>query len=160
MFRQITFPDSDDVPPCPAQGAVYQPVAGFVALDFTSPPSRAVRRPRRVLGTAVPETTVNEDGETCLSKYEIRLYAKGGDGPPALHSLGDEGPGRPLILGRAALLRRLIFLVARQHGPTTNLKMSAPAANPRRAQQPGQRQFRVPVAARADARHDFGTFPF
>ena len=53
---------------------VHHPVAGFVALDFTPPPCRAVRRPRRVLGTAMPETAVHKHGQSCLSKYEIHVH--------------------------------------------------------------------------------------
>jgi hypothetical protein len=34
---QFMLPNPDDVPPCPPQGAIYDPVAGFVPLDFTSP---------------------------------------------------------------------------------------------------------------------------
>ena len=94
---------------------VHHPVADFVALDFTSPPSRAVRRPSRVLGAAMPETAVNEQCEPHLPEHEIRPYAKGRDGPP----------GCPLIIGRAVLPRRLILLAARQHGPTTNFDMSS-----------------------------------
>ena len=54
---QLVLPNPQHAPARPPQGAVYDPVAGFVVLDFTSPPCRPVRRPRRVLGTATLEST-------------------------------------------------------------------------------------------------------
>jgi len=36
MFGQIAFPNPDDAPSGTAQGAVYHPVAGFVASCFVS----------------------------------------------------------------------------------------------------------------------------
>jgi hypothetical protein len=68
---QLTFPNPDDVPPCPPQGAIDDPVTLFVPLDFTSPPSRAVRRPRRVLRTAMPETTVHKYHRPLFSENKV-----------------------------------------------------------------------------------------
>jgi hypothetical protein len=67
----------------------------------------------------MPETTVHKDCRAGFEENKIWFYVKGRDGPP----------GRPLIIGRAALLRRLVFLAARQHGPTTNFEMPPPAGD-------------------------------
>jgi hypothetical protein len=58
---QITLPDSNDVPTGAPQRSVHQPVTGFIPRQFLFPESTVVRRPGRVLRTAMPETTVNED---------------------------------------------------------------------------------------------------
>lgn len=134
------FPDAQHAPIGPPQGAVHPPVAGDVPGEFLFPESAVALRLRAVFWTTMPETTVHEEREPRLLKNEIR-------------------PDRE-FQGRAALLRRLDFWAARQHGPTENLNLPPPAADLVRPQQPGQHHLRGLVPARADARHHLRTLRF
>src|ERR1035438_2741536 len=121
---QITFPNPQPLPASQPQGTVHDPVTGFVTSKFLFPEGAMVRRLGRVLGTAMPETTVHEQREPHLPEHEIRPYFE--------------------------------FLLSAFRFP--NFKMPPPSSDMIHAQQLRQRQFRVPIAARTNPRHDFGTF--
>ena len=65
------FPDSEHPPPCPAQGLIHQPVAGFVRGQFPMPERAIVFWLRCVLRATVPETTIHKDRELGFWKDEI-----------------------------------------------------------------------------------------
>jgi hypothetical protein len=55
------LPDSQDVPPLLAQGAIYQPIAAFVGVEFLLPEHGVIDWQIGVPGAAVPEAAVDED---------------------------------------------------------------------------------------------------
>jgi len=55
---KLMLPNPDDAPAGAAQGAVHQPIAGFVPRQFLVPEGGVVPRLGRVPGTAMPETAV------------------------------------------------------------------------------------------------------
>ena len=57
---QFVLPNPEDGPAAFAQGAIYAAVAGLVAGDLGQPECRAVLRPGRVPGAAVPEAAVHK----------------------------------------------------------------------------------------------------
>lgn len=65
------LPQPDDSPACGAEGAFDNGVALSVATKFGEPVCTVAARLAAVLWATVPETAVNEDGETCVAKGEI-----------------------------------------------------------------------------------------
>jgi hypothetical protein len=130
------FPDAKHAPPCPAQCSCHESVAILVCGKFATPKCSIIFRLGFVFGTTVPETTVHEQCEPCLPENKVRPHAKG---------------------GRAVLPFRPDYWAAQQRGPAANLNLPPPAGDFVPAQQFCQRDFRLFVPARADARHDFGT---
>lgn len=51
------------------------------------PESAIVFRLGRVLGTTMPETTINEDGQSCFPKYEIRFAEDVLISPPSIDAM-------------------------------------------------------------------------
>src|SRR5262249_19254050 len=69
--RVIVLPNSNDVPLLRPEGAVRRSIALTICSDF-GPPPRAIRLGKRsVIGTTVPETTVNEYRNASAGKHEV-----------------------------------------------------------------------------------------
>lgn len=67
----LVCPGANDSPAAPTEQSISICIAVLVCLDLGTPP-RAVRlRPGAVLRTAVPETSVDEHGNTCRSKNKV-----------------------------------------------------------------------------------------
>lgn len=75
---QLMLPDANHGPTAYTQVAVYLAVTGPVALDLLPPERRAGLRPRYVLGAAVPEAAVDEDGDAEPGEDKVRLHSAGG----------------------------------------------------------------------------------
>ena len=147
MFGQCTFPNPDNSPAGAAQGTIHQSVAGLVASEFLLPERSIIYRLGRVFWATVPETAVNEECEPHLPEYKIRFYAKGRD-------IALRCPRRVQRRNRFQIVPALHGPVTPQRGiPTTNFDVSSPSFDSIRAQQLGQRQFRVLVSAPTNPRH-------
>lgn len=72
MPRQITFPNPNDPPTRPPQVPVHHLIPRLVSRQFALPEGAIVLWLGRVLGTAVPETTVHEHREFEFGEHEIR----------------------------------------------------------------------------------------
>ena len=131
-FGQLVFPNTEDTPPCPAQGLVHKPVTGLVAGKFLLPKRTVAGGLRAMLGTIMPEAAIHKNREPRLPENKIRPNTK---------------------TGRAVLPRRRDIWAAQQRGPTSNLNVPPPAGNFVPTQQFCQRQFRVLVPAPANPRH-------
>jgi hypothetical protein len=83
LAHKFMFANPHNPPTGAPQCRRYQTVAHFVAGKFIVPECAVALRLRRVLGTAVPETAVNEDCEVELWKDEIRYSKHGLIAPPA-----------------------------------------------------------------------------
>ena len=70
------FPDPENPPAGPPQGAVHQSVAGFVAGEFPMPERPVVCWLGAVFGAGMPETAVHEHCEPRLPENKIRPHAK------------------------------------------------------------------------------------
>lgn len=70
---EFVFPNTNYRPAASAQGAVYAAVAGLVAGDLGQPECGPGRRPGGMLGAAVPEAAVNEEGGLQLGENEVRF---------------------------------------------------------------------------------------
>ena len=68
---KLVFPNPKDTPPCPAQRPRHQPVARPVARQLPPPERAIVLRLGRVLGAAVPETTVHKYHRPLFSENEV-----------------------------------------------------------------------------------------
>ena len=71
------FPDAENPPAGPSQGAVHEPVAGDVAGKFLFPESPVAFRLRSVLGTAMPETAVHKNCRAQFEENKIRTHGEG-----------------------------------------------------------------------------------
>ncbi len=67
------LPDADDFPPLSTQVAIHASVAGHVGLAFTVPKCAVGFRAGVALGAAVPEASVDEDGDLLLGEREVGL---------------------------------------------------------------------------------------
>ncbi len=65
------LPDADDFPSLPAELAGDAPIAGHVVLAFFIPEGAVGFRTAVALRAAVPETSVDEDGDFLLGKGEV-----------------------------------------------------------------------------------------
>ncbi len=90
LSRKFTFPNPDDAPACLAQGAVYQPVAGFVPKYFCPPICPSGFGYMATLGTAVPETSIHKDCQTHLPKYKIGFAEQRLIATPAVDAMSPE----------------------------------------------------------------------
>jgi hypothetical protein len=71
-IRRLMFPDSDDDPSRVREATVSVKIPGSVGFDLRRPELRVLRRGRAiVLGAAVPEAPVNEDGDTCSGEHDV-----------------------------------------------------------------------------------------
>jgi hypothetical protein len=70
---QIALPNPQHAPTSAPQCPRYQRIPFFVPRQFPLPEGAIVRRLGRVFRTAMPETTIREDSQSCLPKYEIRF---------------------------------------------------------------------------------------
>ena len=67
------LPDADDFPSPAPERAVHAAVAGHVGLAFAVPEGAVGFRAGVALGTAVPEATVDEDGDLLFGKGKVGL---------------------------------------------------------------------------------------
>ena len=70
---KLMFPNPKDVPACPVQSLVHQPVAGLVAGEFLFPKRTVAGGLRAVLGTTMPETPVHKQCQPVPPKKKIRF---------------------------------------------------------------------------------------
>lgn len=68
----LVFPDAYDLPPCLAELGVGVSVSFDVASKFRLPPLAVAFRNRSMDWTAVPETTIDENGNFGLGEHHIR----------------------------------------------------------------------------------------
>ncbi len=80
---KLMFPNPKDVPACPVQSLVHQPVAGLVAGEFLFPKRTVAGGLRAVLGTTMPETPVHKKCEFEFEKNKIRFAEHRLMSPPA-----------------------------------------------------------------------------
>lgn len=76
-FGKVVFPNADDAPTKFAKFTIHAAVAGLVGGEFGFPESAIVGRCVAMLEAAVPETAVNENGNSGLTKYKVRLSEHG-----------------------------------------------------------------------------------
>ncbi len=72
-FFEGVLPDADDFPSLPAELAVHAPVAVHVIVAFLVPKLSIGFRAGVALGTAVPETSVDEDSDLLLAECKVGL---------------------------------------------------------------------------------------
>jgi hypothetical protein len=70
---QFVLPDSQDFPAMLPEGAIHNFVTSFIPGEFLFPECVIDCRLRRVLWTAVPETTIHENSEFEFGENKIRL---------------------------------------------------------------------------------------
>jgi hypothetical protein len=80
-FRIFVLPDANDCPTGVKQPAVGVAVPRSVTLDLSAPPVRVGYGPRHVNRASVPKAAVNENGNPCAWKHEIRPSAQLWDRP-------------------------------------------------------------------------------
>jgi len=73
VLSERVFPDANDFPALAAELAVDAAVSGRVGLAFAVPKGAVGFRSGVALGAAVPETSVDEDGDFLLGKREVGL---------------------------------------------------------------------------------------
>jgi hypothetical protein len=91
------LPDADNFPSLPAELAVDAPVAGHVGVSLSVPEGSVGFWPRVTLGTAVPETSVDEDGNLLRGERKVRLSGQGKMSPPTGDSTLPEQRPKPLL---------------------------------------------------------------
>lgn len=74
-FDCLVFPEADDGPSSVAELAIGVSVSGLVRFDLAAPPIGVVLWPGAVNRTAVPEATVDVDGDALAREYEIGTAA-------------------------------------------------------------------------------------
>lgn len=77
------FPNSDDTPAEFAQLTIHAAIACFIVGKFLFPEGPVAGRRLAVLGATVPETTVNENGDTSCVEHEVRFPENRLVAPPA-----------------------------------------------------------------------------
>jgi hypothetical protein len=65
------LPYSNDHPSCVREPAVGISVASTVGLDLGTPPFSVPRRPRSVLGAAVPEAAIGENHDALTREDDV-----------------------------------------------------------------------------------------
>lgn len=80
-YRILVLPKSEDHPTPRSQLRICAAVTKPVAVQLVGPPLRICFWTSRMIGTSVPETPINEDGEPQGSPQDIRLAPKIGLGP-------------------------------------------------------------------------------
>jgi hypothetical protein len=83
---KFVFPDAEDTPLGPPQGASYQLIAFLVAGKFFPPECAIIFRLRLMLRATMPETAIHKQCEPHLPENKIRAN------PHSLSALG-RGPG-------------------------------------------------------------------
>ena len=111
---ELVAPDAEDGPAASAEGARDEAVAGAVGGNLVAPEGRVGLGPGGVERAAVPETAVDEDGESACAEDEVGFYAEGfwfcGVGrpakrrapPPAGDAVGAKDRDEPQLGGRVA----------------------------------------------------------
>ena len=74
---QLMLPDAEDTPAEGAEGAGDEAVAGAVGGDLLPPEGGVRLRRRGVQRAAVPEATVDEDGEAVCPEDKVGFHAEG-----------------------------------------------------------------------------------
>jgi hypothetical protein len=77
---RLMLPDPDWCPACPPKPVVRVLVASAIGLDLLPPPLRVLFRPGGVIGAAMPEARVDEDGDPRGGEDDVRLSAQSGNG--------------------------------------------------------------------------------
>lgn len=148
---RLVLPEAQDPPAGGAQRAVHPPVPRLVRGQFPPPERGVVARLRGVQRTSVPKTPVHKHRQPQLREYEIRADAEDAG---AWRRLGRAPQSCTWNLRMAAVCRPTAPpLPAPLDLPAFHFELSPPTGKPVRPEQLRQRQFRGPVAARADARH-------
>jgi hypothetical protein len=70
---QVMLPDANHFPTGLSQRPIHQPVACSVSSELPHPKRAVRRRPSRVLWTAMPKATIDEQSQTLLPKNEVRF---------------------------------------------------------------------------------------
>lgn len=70
----VVLPDSYDRPASRGEAEVHFSISGLVSFELGLPVVAVRLRSSSVLGTAVPEATVDEDGDLLPGEYDIRLH--------------------------------------------------------------------------------------
>lgn len=99
------LPDPDTQPSCLGEECVNLPVPIDVALELRSPVIRVGLWIRRVIGAAVPEAPIDEDGDTSAPKDEIGSSPdrfQGSSGDPISKALAVEYAAKREFRGRVA----------------------------------------------------------
>ena len=86
--HEFVFPQSQHNPPAVSQNAIHFSVSAFVALQFDQPIMPIAAWLASVLGAAMPEAAVHEQGEALLGKNEVRLAWQRAVPAPAFDSMG------------------------------------------------------------------------
>ena len=71
FFPHFTFPVAKHIPPCHLQPSVVSSVASLILPQLLVPEGGVVHRRGVVIGTPVPETSVDEDRDFCPNEVEI-----------------------------------------------------------------------------------------
>ncbi len=72
LSRVLVFPHPDRGPAGVCESAIRVPVPFFVPVDLRGPESGIGHRDGVVIGAAVPEAPVQEDGDLGFGEHEIR----------------------------------------------------------------------------------------
>jgi hypothetical protein len=82
-FLEGVLPDANDFPSLPAELAVDAFIAGHVVCSFFIPECTVGFRAGVALRAAVPETSVDEDGDLLFGERKVRLSRQGKMPSPA-----------------------------------------------------------------------------
>ena len=82
-FLEGVLPDADDFPSLPAELAIDALIAGHVGLAFAVPEGAVGFGAGVALGAAVPEASVDEDGDFLLGEGKVGLSGQWKMPPPA-----------------------------------------------------------------------------
>ena len=111
---ELVAPDAEDGPAASAEGARDEAVAGAVGGNLVAPEGRVGLGPGGVERAAVPETAVDEDGESACAEDEVGFYAEfflpqafnfpleRSSSPPAGDAVGAKDRDEPQLGGRVA----------------------------------------------------------
>ncbi len=77
------LPDADDFPSLPAKLAVHAPVAGHIVFALFVPEFPVGFGTRVALGAAVPEASVDEDGDLFAGECKVGLSGQCNMSSPA-----------------------------------------------------------------------------
>lgn len=72
-FSEGVLPDADDFPSLPAELAVHAAIAGHVVFSLFIPELPVGFRAGVAFWAAVPETSIDEDGDFFLGERKVRL---------------------------------------------------------------------------------------
>lgn len=83
LAREFVLPDAEDAPAAFAKRAIHETIARLVAGDFFAPEFSVLFGLGGVDWAAVPETTIDENGEAAFGENEIGLAGECAVSPPA-----------------------------------------------------------------------------